>query len=375
MSIISKRQKVLFIAEKGSLECHIPGGVQLCTRELIQYFELAGFEVLKYGVQTTRRILPRIIIRMGMDAYNFFDFKKIARDIAQTIRKEEITAVALNQIYLSPLIPYLKDLVSPNVCFIGLSHGNESGDFLHDITASSGRSLLQTLKLGRLIALESKFYKQYLDGVIVISEHEVGLNQWLGADRILVLPRKLQPDFLTWRPDRSRVGYVGTLNHLPNYEGLSRVARELDAEGFSGVIRLVGGPDTLGRKLAAAYRCVQYVGKLDESALLQEVQSWSVFLNPVFWYSRGSSTKLAQGLNWGIPVLSTPAGRRGYVLSDEQIITKDHQPRTFARDLINACSQQERLEGLKASVEKNVMEFDSHHFAHQLHCFCKNLQP
>ena len=76
---------------------------------------------------------------------------------------------------------------------------------------------------------------------------------------------------------------------------------------------MVGAPETFGKQLAATYPFVTYLGYLNNDALRQEVGSWTFFLNPVFYYSRGVSTKLAKAFGWGIPVITTTIGCRGYV--------------------------------------------------------------
>jgi hypothetical protein len=42
-------------------------------------------------------------------------------------------------------------------------------------------------------------------------------------------------------------------------------------------------------------------------------------VHPLFFYACGSSTKLAVALGWQIPVVTTSAGRRGYVWTDGSI--------------------------------------------------------
>ena len=49
------------------------------------------------------------------------------------------------------------------------------------------------------------------------------------------------------------------------------------------------------------------------------MSSWGMFLNPVFWLSRGASMKLATGLRNGIPVLTTKNGMRGYDIDDNLV--------------------------------------------------------
>jgi hypothetical protein len=46
---------------------------------------------------------------------------------------------------------------------------------------------------------------------------------------------------------------------------------------------------------------------------MKEAASWAFFMNPVFYYSRGVSTKLAKAFSWGLPVITSEIGCRGYV--------------------------------------------------------------
>jgi glycosyltransferase involved in cell wall biosynthesis len=199
-----------------------------------------------------------------------------------------------------------------------MSHGNHSGDFLHLITkpvkpVSSLKLLLQKIRLGLLISTESAYRVKYLDAVIALSETEMQIENWFGAKASLFLPRRLKPGFLMYQPKAGRVGFVGRLDHPPNLLGMQIL---LDA--FSSTennlieIRLVGAPENFGKQLAEKYPQVKYLGELSDEDLEKEVSSWALLLNPVWWYSTGASTKLAKAISWGIPIVTTTAGMRGY---------------------------------------------------------------
>ncbi|RYG54459.1 MAG: glycosyltransferase family 1 protein [Chitinophagaceae bacterium] len=363
------KEKILFVVESGSLDYTIPGGVQVCTEELIHYFRLTRFEPDILPVKTTRRIRDRIKIRLGIDVYESFDFAALAARICEKLAQSETNIVALNQIVLAPVIPLVRKLLKRRVYFIALSHGNESGDYIHE----SIPPLLKRWKIGKQIFRERQFYSNYLDGVAVISEHEVGVNQWLGATNVFVLPRMLEDRALNWQPKADRVGFVGTLNHTPNLRGLLRVLEELQKLSFTGEVRIVGGPAEAGEELAKTFSFVHYLGKLSPQALEADAKTWSVFLNPVFWYSRGSSTKLAQGLNWCIPALTTPAGRRGYLLSDDSIVVPSHDPADFAHAILRFTQNRTALDRLYRSVCSNVATFDAVLIANQFEEFLRTI--
>jgi hypothetical protein len=78
-------------------------------------------------------------------------------------------------------------------------------------------------------------------------------------------------------------------------------------------VRVVGGPQELGRWLADKYGTVDYLGTLDDAALAVEAATWNVFIHPIFCLPRGCSTKLAIGIAWQIPIVTTAEGRRGYL--------------------------------------------------------------
>jgi glycosyltransferase involved in cell wall biosynthesis len=362
--------KVLFVTEDGSINYDIPGGVQVCTEEMIDYFKLTSFDLEIFSVKTTRRISDRLKIKLGIDVFNSFDFERLSDDLARKIDKTDIELIALNQIGFAPLVPLLKKKVRRKLFFICLSHGNESGDFLY---SSERIELVKLWKLGKLLSNEKKYYKDYLDGVVVISEHEVGINQWLGATNIFLLPRMLKDNAIAWQPNYRRVGFVGTLNHQPNLIGLNLVLESLNALSYNGRVRLIGGPKEIGESLAVKYSFVDYVGRLNEEELTAEASTWSLYLNPVFWYSRGSSTKLAQGINWKIPVLTTPAGKRGYLLSDETVVIANHDPRQFAKTIIEVCNDPQLLNRFQSSVKRNLEDFDKLLIAKKFDFFLKSI--
>jgi len=365
--------KLLFISYERFVKYEIAGGVQLCTEEFLEYFKLAKYEVETYLLGVTTNKVKRLKIKFGFEVYDMFDFETHAKLIAKQINEASIKIVAINQVNLSPVIPFIKSLVPKDVIFICLSHGNETGDYIHDITENKTPNFIQNWKLGKQLVLESKFFKSYFNGIIVISEHEIFINKWLGAHDILLLPRILNKNFLNWHPTEMRIGFVGTLEHLPNKKSIEWVAGSLKELDFKGELRLVGGSSEVGNYFENKFRFINYLGKLSDEALKDEVATWALFLNPVFWYSRGSSTKLAQALNWGIPVLSTPAGRRGYVFSQKEFIVNNHNPEDFAKKIIEITKDKSLSGEIKSAVEESVNTFDKNNFVNQLDSFVKSL--
>lgn len=368
------KPSALFITEQKYMDYAIPGGVQLCTAEFIQYFETAGYQVIPFKVKPVISTLKKIKIKLGIEVYSLYEIKDYAKDLVALIVREHIKVVLFNQLNLAHWVSSLKGAVPADVKFIGLSHGNESGDYLHEITTAKSASLVQTWRLGRLLVKEKYIFQQLLHGLITISKNDQAINQWLGAQQQLFLPRILSPDFIRWSPVGQVIGFVGTLDHLPNLQGISKVAEVLKRRGFQGQLRLVGHPASTGTALAKKYPFITYRGALSPENLLKEAESWSIFLNPVFWYSRGSSTKLAQGINWGLPVISTPAGTRGYALADDTLISADHTPEKFVDKVLRKLESAVALAELKQASENNAHRFKLAPWVAELQLFIKNIQ-
>lgn len=364
----------LFITEQKYIDYQIPGGVQLCTAEFLKYFEQAGYTIIPFKVQPNVTSLKKIKIKLGIEIYSLYEVERYLKELVDFITMNSIKIVLFNQLNLAHWVSSLKGLVSADVKFIGLSHGNESGDYLHDITTSRTASIIQTWRLGRLLVKEKYILQQLLDGIIVISMNDSFINQWLGAQQVLFLPRILFPDFISWNPSEKIIGFTGTLNHLPNLQGIRAVADGLQNRNFKGKFKLVGGPAATGYALEKKYSFITYSGILGNEELIKEAESWSVFLNPVFWYSRGSSTKLAQGINWGLPVITTPAGARGYTLVNDKIVCKDNTSASFVNMLLSSLDSAPVLQGLKQASQENATEFTLKPWVIKLQGFIKGIQ-
>jgi glycosyltransferase involved in cell wall biosynthesis len=228
-----------------------------------------------------------------------------------------------------------------------LSHGNHSGDFLHLLSKPLGkkwifRKWMDRYRLGNLIATESDFRVKWLDAVVALSETEKQIENWYGAKRVSFLPRRLYSDFLEIQPVSGRIGFVGRLDHPPNLQGLTLLLEEFSRRGIKPEFRLVGAPSKYGAGIQRQFPFVNYLGELSDQDLENELKTWAFFTNPVWWYSTGSSTKLARAISWGLPIITSSAGMRGYEWKTGSLLVTD-SPASMAEELINQSSDPGRI--------------------------------
>ncbi|TAH01558.1 MAG: glycosyltransferase [Sphingobacteriales bacterium] len=185
-----------------------------------------------------------------------------------------------------------------------------------------------------------------------MSVEEEAIEKWLGSKNTFFFPRLIHDNKIIRNPIHGRIGFVGTLNHTPNIIALEEICKILKQNNFSGEFRIVGSGETEGKLLGDKYKFVTYCGRLNDNELKQELSTWVCFLNPIFWYSRGASMKLAQALGWGLPVISTIAGARGYKFKNDFLILTSNNAQSFVTQILE-------YEFIKTTPQNATLNFSS----------------
>ena len=367
-------RRALFVASPYDLRGH--GGVQLCTAEYIAVLEAAGFALDIIAVEQDRRIAARLLRRFGQSSYFRTMSPSGKRDLRE--RSGEVRLIFANQMNLAGAIGAMN---LPDTTVIGLSHGCEITDLLHLHRLHRTLPLTSTqLRPWPLRALAATLRDEVaarsgLDGVIAISPFDAEMEKWLGTRHVCWVPRTITPAPLRRNPVSGRFGYVGTLDHAPNLEGLVAILDEIGYQSRDGLcLRVVGGPERLGRWLADHYKTVDYLGPLSNEALEAEAGSWNGFVHPIFCLPRGCSTKLAMALAWGLPVITTAEGRRGYEWRDGAL-TEAATPSQFVAQMCRLTNTEAdaaavREVGLAATTSPDVA-----YVAARVHEFFATLSP
>ena len=356
-------EEILFITHKNFADDHSPeGGVKYCTLEYIALLE-SGYKVNILKVEYNRSFLYRVKAKLGIDAYEDYDPGASHAAIALLISRHNIRNIFINLSNASQFAGYIKTrFPTANLKLILCSHGNESGDFLHQSvrfkkTMPFFKRIFSTYRLGLILKKELLFRLCYFDLILTVSEIEKNLEYWLGAKCVYMVPRVFKKQFLHREPIQNTAGFIGDLSHYPNHYGLSELCAALEKIPGSARIKIfVSGhihPNLTA--LAGKYKFLHPLGYLDNEILEKEASGWCYFLNPVFYYSKGVSTKLEKAMNWGLPVLSTPAGNRGYEFGDHSITTYANASE-MASALIFKMADPQQMKEDKAAVEKIVSE-------------------
>lgn len=334
------KPKILFLVNKIYLDKNLnEGGVRNCTEEYINLLS-TDFQVILFPVEYSKSLLYKIRIKLGINVYNDYYTEIYRIRLHQHILQNEIKFVFLNLANTMTFAQLIKNDFKDSVKTILCSHGNESGDFLHEtFRFKHGQNWLKSVKnsflFAKMIKKEVDFRLRFLDMVLTVSEVDEGIEKWLGAKNVFMVPRVVKSETVPWNPTPSRVGFLGDLSHKPNYEGVVSFCDSVIKSKSKNIrLRLLGNPEHIGNTLAEKYSFIEYCGFVPSEKIIEEVGSWSLFLNLVFYYSRGVSTKLAKGIGWGLPVLSTTYGNRGYGIPDG-VLTSAQSP----KEMVDLCSR------------------------------------
>ena len=306
-------------------------------------------------VENDRRMSNRVKRKIKPEPYNYnFNQDKAIDDIKSSLT-DSVKYIFLNQYVLRPLAKTIKENLGYGIKIVLLSHGLASVDYLHEIRATSYLSQNKVSNaevnyLGRQL-LEETSHSSYIDHVFCLAPFEVEIEKWLGAKRATHIPRTINESPLNWQPIKGRVGYVGRLDHPPNKEGLLLVLNELKKiKGNIIELRIVGSPTEEGQQLSETYEFVNYLGELNDEELREDASTWSTFINPVFCYAMGCSTKLAVALGWEIPIVTTTMGIRGYIWNEGDIPIAD-EAESFA-NLVIEYSDPAKSTAIKEEIQK-----------------------
>jgi hypothetical protein len=317
-------EKALFICNEKFLDSSFPeGGVKFCTDEYLDLLKVK-FDVIYFPLKYSTSFGYKLSKKVGMSAYNDYETGTYEKDLKKLIKEHNIEYIFLNLTNTAVFAKCIKE-IDNNIKVILCSHGNESGDYLHDIVKhkkfSGIKSILSKYIIGKMLAKESETRK-HIDLVLTVSDVEVGIEKWLGASQVFMVPRYIDKMQMPYIPILGRVGFFSDLSHEPNFFGISEVCKSVDQNNIRDIeIHLAGGGSQRGKYLEKKYSFVKYLGYLSNEMLNEETASWTFALNPVFYYSRGVSTKLGKSLGNGMPVITSEIGLRGYVWKEGQLPT------------------------------------------------------
>jgi len=346
----------IFITSRNSLEAE-GGGVQRCTREYLRSLGEAGVTINTVDFESDMRWFVRVRRKLRPRPYHDRIDAGLKQRLIDAVESLEPDWIFFNHCEGLPALKYIAETAKKKrIRLAYLSHGLDSTDYVH-YHAPKEISILAPRTSGRLKhtlgsqIFSERSFLQRMDLTCCLAPTDLEIHRWLGASKVIHLPRVVDPAPLNWRPVAGRIGTIATLVHAPNYHGIVDLCKALSDSPHQGLkLRIVGRPEAIGEDLAKQYDFVEYLGGLSDAELDREASTWSGFVNPVFSYPRGCSTKLSVPINWGIPIFTSRAGARGYFWDKSELPLYD-TPQDLASSL-SVAFDTNALQEVRESVQK-----------------------
>jgi hypothetical protein len=370
----------VFVSHTGNFD-GAAGGTQICSQEYFETIGAAGCSLTLKLLDLDRRLGVRIKKKIITSPFEFIAPPAQIAELTRSIAALDPDFVFLNQVNLAGLARTIRRCGANRPRIVLLSHGLESTDLLHFIRLQDELPMTgharptSSLALGNVLIQEARL-RRHVDAALVLSPLDAALESWLGPHPTLWVPRLVKDDRLNWKPTGNRFGFIGTINHPPNFEGLVTAITGLEAEtqnhGFR--IRIISSSKQAAEWLQRRFKTIDYLGPLSEPEAKAEAATWNAFLHPIFCGARGCSTKLAQAIGWGIPIVTTELGHRGYTWQEGSLVI-GNTPQDFARQCISllepSSAGQAREEVLRVMATSPGKETIVRRISDFLRCLCE----
>src|SRR6201987_5763267 len=225
-------EKILFITNHLFIDEQAQeGGVSYCTKDFINLLK-TRYEVILFPVSFNSSFLYRLKSKLGIAVFEDYAPQEVASSLFKTIKESGIKKVFINLSTALSFSKIISEKFGSNIKIILCSHGIEGGDMLHnavrsDHSLSGFQQLASSYKLGGTLKKELEYRKNYIDLVLTVSEIEASIEKWMGAKKVFFVPRTFLKDLVSWMPVKGRLGFVGDLNHFPNYYGLLQLCEAI----------------------------------------------------------------------------------------------------------------------------------------------------
>lgn len=179
----------------------------------------------------------------------------------------------------------------------------------------------------------------------------------VGVERVAIVPT-IHPLQSRGKPFEDRAGllFIGHLAHRPNVDGVLYFLKEiypLIEEALPSINFYIVGSDPPPEIAAYASDTVQVMGYVpDINPLFKGAR---VFVAPLR-FGAGINGKIGEALSYGLPVVTTSLGAKGFALTPGENALIADDPREFAKHAVNLYRERDLWQHLAESGHRHIEE-------------------
>ncbi|MEM6722731.1 MAG: glycosyltransferase family 4 protein [Bacteroidota bacterium] len=324
--------------------------------------------ILEVPLDNSLKALPAFLNLFTGASYHLsrYDFPAYHQQLRALLVQETYDLILLETFYLSPYVATIRKHSKATILMRSHNVEHEIWERIHTHTSTGLKSWYIGLQTKRLKQAELQYLNSY-DHFLAISTRDLQRFQTLG----LRLPADVLPigidlkDFSFSLPGEGsprKVGFIGSLDWMPNLEGLEWFLREVWpivlATRPEMECHIAGRncPDHL--KTSTKEQVIVHGEVADAHAF---VKACDISIVPLLSGS-GMRVKILESMALGTPVVSTGIGIEGIPATDqESAYIRDKAP-AFAKAILDLCRHPEQMDQM-AILARQMIET---HFDNQL---------
>lgn len=322
--------------------------------------QLANYISVKHNTDVKPIAALKNLLSGGSYHVERFISEPFRDKLTELLTQEQFDLVQCEGLYMGPYVNDIRKLYKGPV--VMRCHNLESE--IWERVAKDSSSLLKSLYLNIQAKRLAKYEKAQLnryDALLPISDKDAKAFEKLGCTKPMhTVPAGVDIDKYTQytniKPEPLSVGFIGSLDWIPNLEGLKWFANEVwpqvRAQVPNARFQIAGRnmPDYLKNWNNHG---IEVLGEVDDQ--YQFMARQEILVVPLFSGS-GMRIKIIEGMAMGRAVISTTIGAEGinYTAAENMMLADD--ARTFSFKIATALLTEGRTESLGQEAKKLIAE-------------------
>lgn len=313
------------------------------------------------------KLIPAFLNLFSDSSYHVERFvsSAFAQKLEALLRHNDYTVVQLETLYLAPYIPVIRQCSKAKICLRAHNVEHEIWERIVANTPSGLRRRYLAHLTPKLKHYEVSQLANY-DLLAAITQRDLDTYRQLGYTRSgLVVPVGFDPG--AYEPlyhhysHRLSIGFIGSLDWLPNLEGLDWFLREVWPGLYAACPDLelhIAGRNTPDRLLALDQDRVMVHGEVEDAQAF--IKAHTIALVPLRSGS-GMRVKILEAMALGKVVLTTSMGLEGIPARDGQEVLLADEPAVFLEQIQFCRIAPDRL----THIGQNARHLVEEHFDRQ----------
>lgn len=282
-----------------------------------------------------------------------FQSKTFRAKLSSLLKEDSFDFIQCEGLYMGPYLDMIQKYFKGPLIMRGHNVESEIWQRVADENTNPIKKWYLKLQTQKLKAYESAQLNRY-DIIFPISEKDAQQYKSMGAQQPMqVIPAGIEmaqfKDYHPVKSDTKKIGFIGSLDWLPNTEGLKWFVQKVWPKVIARIPEAqlqIAGRNTPASIFQWSNKNIEVLGEVTDQ--YQFMAQQNVLIVPLFSGS-GMRIKIIEGMALGKAIVSTAIGAEGIDYEAGKNIYIANDPETFTQKITMLLSDKEQAE--KAGIE------------------------